>query len=459
MGLSILFSSDAQASLKQSVDELLETLPLGTIYGVEVRKAGSGETIYRRNSYDNLLPASILKLPTAIAAYHKLGAEFRYQTTISSQKMPVKGKRFVGDLKLTFSGDPSLTHHDIAVLFEDIRQQGVRDVKGNLWLDNSVYNGYPRAGGTIWDDRNICFAAPAGAIILDRNCFYGWLKPGKLTGQPARMEYDAPDWKRTIDNRVITRYPTENEPQGCIQEVWPSRDYEYRLEGCIEPGQKPIRMAFAVNDAERAAQRYLRALLKQKGINLKGRILVGQPAGEYPHHIVTHQSEPLPVLLRRVLEKSDNIYADSILKTLGKELSGGAGSYYTGTQAIRQVMAEQNVMLSRSRLVDGSGLSRYNSLSAEDMVDMLSAGWQFWEDKAPWLSERETPEYWLKTGYMSGVNNMAGYAFPDQGEPLIFAVILNGLKADQQADAEAVAMFHENIRAFHKAFLTLLLGP
>ena len=338
----------------------------------------------------------------------------------------------------------------------DLKRKGVREVRGNLWLDSTIYAGYPRAGGTIWDDRNICFAAPSSAVILDRNCFYGWLKPNKQIGQPAHMEYDQPGWRLTVDNQVITRMPGKEELSGCVQEVWPSDDREYRLSGCIKPGQKPIRMAFSASNSERAAQRYVKSQFKRQGIVLKGRVLLGKPKGDFKHTVISHSSEPLPVLLERVLKKSDNIYTDSILKTLGGHFSGVAGSFYTGGLALREILKKQGVFLERARLVDGSGLSRYNRLAAQDMNEILLVGWKLWGETAPWLEKRDNPQRWLKTGYMSGVNNMAGYVFPEKSEPLVFTVILNGLRAEQPATRESARAFHKQIRTFHRAFLQIL---
>ena len=447
-------ASFTEASFSKALDELTSTLPPGSIYGIEVRTANSGQLVYGKNNHVNLLPASIIKAATAITAYQVLGENFRYKTVIRSQRQPLRQRPYQGDLILTFSGDPSLTHENLSNLFQDIKRQGVREIKGNVWLDESVYSGYPKAGGTIWDDRNICFAAPAGAIILDRNCFFGWLKPAKKAGLPARMVYDQPGWQLEVDNKVTTRHPTKTEPLGCVQEVWPSSDYEYRLEGCITPDQKDLRMAFAARDVQRSAVRYVRSVLKRLGIQLKGRVLIGKPEGEFKHELASHYSEPLTTLLERVLEKSDNIYADSLLKTLGGVKSGIPGSYYLGTQTLREMMQEQGVDLERARLVDGSGLSRYNRLSAANMADMLAVGWQLWGEKASWLKQRENKEQWLKTGYMRGVNNMAGYVFPEQGqEPLIFVVILNGLKAKHPVSSDDAKAFHHNIRLFHRAFL------
>ena len=79
----------AQASRTESLDELVATLPPGSIHGIEVRSIESGELVYVKNNTLNLLPASIIKSATAIVAYKGLGAEFRYKTTISSQRIPL----------------------------------------------------------------------------------------------------------------------------------------------------------------------------------------------------------------------------------------------------------------------------------------------------------------------------------------------------------------------------------
>lgn len=452
-----LLSVPAGGSLTEKIDQLVSRLPESSIQGILVQDMNSGEFIYARNEHHNLLPASTLKVLTAVAAYQSLGADFRFKTRLYSQKKILHKKHYRGDLKIEFNGDPSLTHDDLAELLGALKHNGVKEIQGKIWLDNTAYNGYPRSGGTSWDDRNICFAAPSPAIILDRNCFFGWLKPGK-TGQPAKMEYDQSHWYLAVDNHVMTREPFESELSGCVQEVWPSADYEYRLEGCIQPDQPNMRMAFAANDVERAARRFIRSELRKKGIIFRGQIKTGKPDNKFKYLVTEHRSESLSELLYPVLEKSDNIYSDSILKTLGRQLTGNAGSYYAGTEKLRAVFANKGISLLRSRIVDGSGLSRYNLISAAQMNKVLSFAWQQWGKKSPWLIWRDKPEYWLKTGYLNGVNNMAGYAFSEDGKVLAFTVFLNGLRPEYPIDKEKRKAFHQDIRTFHRSFLSLLTG-
>lgn len=444
------------ASIEGDLDQLITTLPPGHIHSIKVIEAGTGKVLFDRNSNFNMLPASTVKVITAISAYRMLGKDYRYKTTLHSSKPLLKKSVYSGDLVLKFSGDPSLTRHDLSVLLGKLNDRGVKVIRGNIWLDGSMYDGYPRAAGVSWDDHNICFAAPVGAMILDQNCFFGWLEPFGKEGQLARMVYDEPEWSLSIDNRIEIRKPQPHERNGCVQEVWPSLKHEYRLEGCIEPDAKPMRMAFSVRDPERAVAKFVESFLEANKIKFEGKVLIEKPRSVFKWLIAIHHSAPVPDLIQRVLDKSDNLYADSLLKTIGLFVGGDKGSYFSGIEAVLAMLREQGAGLARSRLVDGSGLSRYNMLSADDFINVLQIGWRTWGDNAPWLASRENERHWFKTGYMSGVNSMVGYAFPENNSPLIFSVLLNGLMPVQPMMDEDAKVFHYEIRLFHRKFLERL---
>ena len=461
--LLCLAANQGMASINDDLDRLVSTLPPGHIHSIKVIEAQTGKVLFDRNGHYNLLPASTVKTITAISAYHLLGKHHRYTTNLMSNQ-PLSAVKphsvYMGDLALVFSGDPSLRREDLAGLLSALSASNVKVIKGDIWLDGSIYNGYPRAGGASWDDHNICFGAPVSAMILDRNCFFGWLVPAKKEGQQARFVFDQPQWQLSIDNRVETRKPMAHEQDGCTQEAWPSFGHEYRLEGCIEPEAEQIRMAFAVRDPEQAAARYVLSFLDANDIRLEGKVLIGKPQGRFGNLVAMHRSEPVPELIQRVLDKSDNLYADSLLKTIGRSvISSAKGSYSSGTEAVLAMFRQAGVDLTRSRLVDGSGLSRYNMLSADDFTEILQVGWRNWGEDAPWLMARDDKQHWLKTGRMSGVNSMVGYTFPEEGEPLIFAVLLNGLTPRQPATDSDIQKFQYQIRFFHRAFLERLGEP
>lgn len=449
--ISLSLHLSAKDELVEQLEKLVSSLPSGSVYSIQVRDPKTGGIVFEQGAQLNLVPASVLKVLTATLAYDALGNEFHYTTQVQTERKPSRKGIVNGPVVFSFSGDPSLKREHLDAMVMQLKKKGVKSIGGDIWLDGEVYEGYDRAGGVSWDDLNICFAAPASAMILDRNCFYGWLKPGKKDGDKTSIKYDEPDWKLSVDNNVITMSEKE-----CTLQVRPSADHEYRLEGCISPMSRPIKLAFAVNNVERAVQRYLRAALKANRIKLKGRILLGRPDKNLPVLLAEHKSENLPDLLKPVLDDSDNLYSDSILKTVAHQTSGKPGSYATGIEMAREVLGGKGVGFGSSRLVDGSGLSRYNFISAATLVDVLMLGWSQWGEDSPWLNGREKKERWLKTGYMSGVSSMAGYVFPEEGRPLVFAVILNGLMPPLPASREEMKAFRKDIRSFHRSFLKVL---
>lgn len=454
--LFLLTSISARAGepLIQQLESLVSGLPQGSVYSIQVRDPASGNVLFEKGASRNLVPASVLKVLTATTAYDALGHDFRYHTRIQAQRLPSTRGVIKGAVMLSFSGDPSLKHKDLEELILQLKRKGVASIAGDFWLNGEVFSGYDRAGGVSWDDLNVCFAAPAAAMILDRNCFYAWLKPAGKDGELAIIEYDEPDWQLAVDNRIRTRKLDEGEK--CAQEVRASSEYEYRLDGCITADSWPLRLAFSVNNVERAVERYLKALLKRHNIRLKGRVIVGRPDMNFPRVLAEHQSEKLPKLLKPVLSDSDNLYSDSILKTVAYQKSGKPGSFASGIESARELLGDKGVGFGSSRLVDGSGLSRYNFISASTLVDVLMVAWSEWGEASPWLNERDRKEQWFKTGYMSGVSSMAGYVFPEKGRPLVFAVILNGLMPPLPASREEMQAFRKEIRGFHRSFLNVL---
>ncbi len=157
--LTLVTASQGWASIDGDLDRLINTLPEGHIHSIKVIEAQTGKVLFERNGDYNLLPASTVKTITAISAYHALGKNYRYTTALLSNR-PISNaqKIYTGDLVLTFSGDPSLKRYDLAKLLASLRDNSIEVIKGNIWLDGSIYNGYPRASGASWDDHNICFS-------------------------------------------------------------------------------------------------------------------------------------------------------------------------------------------------------------------------------------------------------------------------------------------------------------
>ena len=459
LGISVQLSANTEYEV---FSQLVQKLPKGSVHSIDVQTV-TGQNIYQSNAEQNLLPASTVKTITAIIALQVLGESFRFSTQLLASK-PLSFT-YQGDLALKFSGDPSFTREQLAALIAQLKSEGVKRIGGNIWLDNSAFQGYSRPHGVSWDDASVCFGAPVAAIILDRNCFYALLKPARKAEQLTALEYRHPEWGITVDNQITTvvaQDDKQHDVQACSQEVWPDSKQQYRLTGCMEADDKALPLSFAVVRPEEAAKDYVRRLLSQNKIKLDGDIKIGEPNKSFNCLVTESHSAPLPVLLDWMLEQSDNLYADSLLKTLGsmnQQSADKAGSFESGVQVVMAALEAQKAQPVAGRLVDGSGLSRYNLMSAADFVRILNLGWQLWGGNAPWLRQREHKAYWFKTGSMSGVNNIVGYAFPKGKPPVIFAVMVNGLWPESSEKNDDRRAFYAHIREWHDQFIEAVTQP
>ncbi len=441
----------AREGLASSINAILQALPEGSQWSVIVGNPASGQRLMTRNENVLMTPASVMKLVTATAALEELGKDFHFSTQMRTHRLPGRTAVLTGGMVLAFSGDPSLQRRHIDRMLVALKRKGIRLIDGTIWLDGSRFSGYANAEGVVWNDLSICFGAQSSAIILNRNCFYARLKPGKKVGQPAVLEYARPDWPIRLENHILT---TLNEEQlHCPPVAWPSETAEYRLEGCMAKTAQPMRLAFAVNNPGIVARDYLVRALRKQGIKHKGLIVLGKPPRAYGAVLAEHRSAPLSELLVTMLQTSDNLYADSLLKTVGYVSSGKTGSYETGIRAVYDLLGESIPGFRTSYMQDGSGLSRYNLISANTLYSLLARNWQQWGDKAPWLVNRKLLDRWYKTGTMNGVSAVAGYAFAEGRTPLLFVVMINGLSAGRLASADEVRQFRSLIRKVRQSVI------
>ena len=207
---------------------------------------------------------------------------------------------------------------------------------------------------------------------------------------------------------------------------------------------KPLRLSAlslrvgTVEDRALACGTVLKARLQQAGIVVNGEVSHGTvPSGAVV--IATHLSPPLMDILRLMNKPSDNVIAELIFKTLGAEVKGEPGTWQKGRQVIGEFLEE---MGSAFRIVDGSGLSRYNLVTAELLVNLLVFVYNDFELMPDYVASlpiagvdgtlknrmkgmRAEKVLRAKTGTLSGVSALAGYTVTADGEVLAFSVLIS----------------------------------
>ncbi|WP_375055500.1 D-alanyl-D-alanine carboxypeptidase/D-alanyl-D-alanine-endopeptidase [Zobellella sp. DQSA1] len=431
----------------------------------------SGRIEQAHNAELLLKPASTQKLLTTLAGALALGPEWRYETRLRYRGQLENGL-LVGDLLIDFVGDPSLTREQLRDL---LTRGGVRRVSGNVLLNQVRFTGYDRGNGWSWNDLSVCYSAPVSALILDRNCVQGALYA--RPGQPARATVPAHQ-PVGVSAEVAVLAEAERKRRFCELEVEMRPPNQYHLTGCIGPRQDPWPMRFAIQDVDAWGERLTRWALDQAGIRISGGISSSRLDADGWPELASHRSPPLRELSRRILESSDNLYADSLLRTLGAVHFNQPGSFRNGTQAVRNILKEQaDIDLGPSWLADGSGLSAHNLLRADDLMAALLAMAR--DPRARWLmpllpvsGENGTLQYrksviqaplkgrvQAKTGTIAHVQNLAGFIDTDDGRRKAFVLLQNGLSISPEQEQQLARAEGEwPARQFERQWLEAALG-
>ncbi|MDE0504761.1 MAG: D-alanyl-D-alanine carboxypeptidase/D-alanyl-D-alanine-endopeptidase, partial [Candidatus Poribacteria bacterium] len=204
--------------------------------------------------------------------------------------------------------------------------------------------------------------------------------------------------------------------------------------------EKVVLRVDIVNPALFCGTLFKEALVRH-GISVEGVVRQGVvPNGA--SEITVHTSPPLSFILRKMNKRSDNLIAELLLKTLGAEIVGAAGTSEKGLRVINQFLNETGIAKSQSTLADGSGVSRYNLLSASMLTNLLVHMFRDFsvmpeyvmslpvagvDGTLSWRMKQSEAEGVLraKTGTMRGVTTLAGYAMTEDAEILAFAMLMS----------------------------------
>lgn len=157
--------------LATSLNQLIAQQKEGDEVGVYVENVETGTPLYAYNADHLMTPASTTKMFTAAAAYLYLGPQYRFVTNLASDA-PV-ARVLQGNVYVNFTGDPTLTVMDLRQLAHQLRSRGVREIDGDVVVDQALFTGSYYGQDWASDDFGHCYAAPISAAIINSNCLGG----------------------------------------------------------------------------------------------------------------------------------------------------------------------------------------------------------------------------------------------------------------------------------------------
>jgi D-alanyl-D-alanine carboxypeptidase/D-alanyl-D-alanine-endopeptidase (penicillin-binding protein 4) len=415
--------------------------------------------------------ASNVKLVTTAAALALLGPEYRWRTTLYVDVPAWTGGDTVrGHLFFHATGDPTLDEPALASMAEALRRLGVKKIEGSLVVDDTFFDAKVVPPAFDQKKEDSPFRAPVGAAALNYNAVAVMIQPGPASGAPARV-LAAPDGDYVqIVNQVVT--VTEGRTRVSVtSKVPPGKPARLQLTVSgtirIDEGERYVRKR--IDDPVEYLGAAFRSELADHGIKLTGKRVMRLPVPKTARALTSRSSEPLGVLVRDVNKSSNNMMAETLLKTLAAEKAGVPGTWEAGQKLVHEWLAVSAALgPSGWRYDNGSGLYDSNRFTPAQIAGVL---------RAAWLDFRIAPDFVAslaiagadgtirsrmigspaerhvraKTGTLRMVSCLAGYA---QGGPaavaagrgpLAFAVFANDIPEKVAGSGKAARSLQDEI--------------
>ena len=417
--------------------------------GVRIVSVRTGQTLFENCGEKLFIPASNVKLATTAAAFYLLGADYRFRTVLYARGEIADGT-LTGDLIVVGGGDPDISgrFHDANPCFlfrqwaRDLARHGIRTVNGNLvgdataFDDETIHPSWPRNQLEKW------YCAPVSALTLNDNCVDIAVAAGPGPGAPAKLLIVPGGGYATVDNRCST---TANKAEHLYGFLGRAGSAPLILRGKFWTGGYTATTSIPVENPALFFLTEMKAALAEAGIAITGRTIVAPgptDAAGRDRLIAVYESD-LATAVEVANKRSQNVYAELILKTIGRE-HAGTGTFESGAEAVRGFLADISEHGGECVIADGSGLSHDGRLSAAVLTDLLC-----WIARRPEISvfgrslatagadgtlERRlsTPpcsgRVKGKTGTVAGVATLSGY-IDVPGDTLAFAMLMNNRRA------------------------------
>jgi len=402
---------------------------------------GTGEVLIDENSNKSLIPASCLKVVTTAAALHILGPESKFQTDLTIDGVIEEGT-LKGNLIILGGGDPCLGsgaswEKQIETWVEAVQKKGVKKIDGKVIGDASLWEKALAAPSWEWEDLGNYYGAGACALTFHENNYSVFFKPGKKEGEETAILRTEPVITTiSLQNEVRTG-PIGSGDRACIYgaEFSPVQ----HLRGTIPLGVNEFAIKGSIPDPADFCAKLLENALQKRGIAV-GNQLIAQ--GKKRTVLHTTFSPPLKEIVHQTNQKSVNLYAEHLLKKIGQQVLN-EGSTNAGAKAIVDYWKKEKIDLEGFNMVDGSGLSRKNLVTAKQLVSMLlkmkkSEHFPIFLESLPQKSEQIR----AKSGSHSLLRGYTGYA----GD-IAFAILVNGC-TDSKLMNEKIDLFLKDMDRF-----------
>jgi len=418
----------------------------------------TGETVFAANPNMGLATASTLKTVTTITAFNLLGKDFQYQTQFGYSGLISADGTLTGDVIIKGAGDPTLgswryesshENHILSLMVDALQKAGIKKINGRVIGDDSIFGSQSIPPGWIWMDVGNYYGAGTSGLTWRENQFDIKFKTGRV-GSPIEIAREVPavpylDFKSELLNA----------PAGTGDEAYaflPVSGKLMYLRGTYAEDEHKKSISVALPDPAYDAAFRLTDTLKRLGILVSndpestGTLTAkGLPAPQIGTNLTTILSPRLSQIIYWLNQKSINLYAEQLLKTIAWK-AGKQPSTENGVEVVQDFWKARGIDPHSLNIFDGSGLSPGDRVTTLTMATILQSA-----KKENWFPDfyESLPTYnnmKMKSGSILNVLTYAGYQ-TYKGRELCFSIMVNNFNGSSREVKEKMFRVLDELKA------------
>jgi D-alanyl-D-alanine carboxypeptidase/D-alanyl-D-alanine-endopeptidase (penicillin-binding protein 4) len=437
------FSSLSAQSLKQKIENSYNRFEkdLQMKYGISsltVLNAETGELVFAKNENIGLATASTLKTITAATAYHFLGKDFTWETSLAYNGTITNDGTLNGDLIITGVGDPSLgsdryeqANSDLILKnwADAVTRLGINNIKGFIIADDRLFGTQTLPDGWTWKDMGNYYGAGPSSLTWRENQFGLIFKPGGAVGESAKLVETRPQMDYL---KIVNEVQTGSEGSGdnvyaysapYSEVIYVRGTYGKDLKKEISVSVPDPAFDLAINFFKKLNNMGIKV---EKGASTARKHALNNQVFAPKVRLIAIQSSPsLDKIVYWFNQKSINLFGEHLLKTIAQK-QGLEISTTEGVKILKKLWLEKaGIDGNALNIYDGSGLSPSNRVTSMAMAQILQS-----VKKESWFPGfyESLPVYnnmKMKSGSISDVIAYTGYQTSSDGTPLVFSFIIN----------------------------------
>ncbi len=455
--LSMIFSSImGQSILQKKVNAFTKVTNLASAnISIDVKDLNSNKSLASFQSNKSLSPASSVKLFTTAIALDKLGEDYTFDTELRYSGM-IEAGTLNGNLYIIGSGDPSLGSDQMDAglrinallekMLQAIKAVGINKVNGHIVSDVSCFDSAVIPPSWPWIDLGNYYACGAHGLNLHENLYYLFFDQSpKIGATPDCCGTDPDIPNLTFINELETAGPNSGDNAYIYGAPY---TYTKFIRGTIPAGNGSFKIKGSIPDPPLLMAQLLKKELEKSDIQISGSARTSFAKSPKGNSLFIHESPGLQDIVNRTNLKSVNLYAEILLKTLGKEFKQD-GSFNQGLEFINEYLKNNGCDTKGLFLMDGSGLSPNTGVSASHFTQLLKVVFdkkklynnfkkslpvsgQSGSMKRLLINTPAAGNLFVKSGSMERVRSYTGFASTQSGKTLGFSIIVNNYEGSSR---------------------------